>query len=217
LDSFSTRIANLSSKKRALLALQLDGRVASHSASGALGDTKRLVAYVVPAVSEDDLSWDEIRGYLRDRLPDYMVPSAFVTLDALPLTPNGKVDRQALPAPDGARPELEGTFVAPRTPVESLIAEIWQELLGVERVGVYDNFFDLGGHSLLSMRVVARLEKQLSLRINPGELIFQTLGQLASACEERMHLRQHSEPMSIIKRLFHSIKPALSLLAGNGK
>jgi len=101
--------------------------------------------------------------------------------------------------------------------MESLIAEIWQDALGVDRVNVDDNFFDLGGNSLLSIIVVARLEKKMGLRINPGELMVQTLGQLASACEERMHLRQHSEPMSIIKRSFHSIKQAFSLHAGNGK
>jgi acyl carrier protein len=86
-----------------------------------------------------------------------MMPSAFVLLDALPLTPNGKVDRLALPAPDQARPDLEGTFVAPRTPVEEVVAGVWAEVLGLERIGVHDNFLDLGGHSLLATQVMSRI------------------------------------------------------------
>jgi acyl carrier protein len=126
----------------------------------------------------------------------------------LPLTPNGKVDRRALPAPDWARPELERGFVAPHTPMEALIAAIWREVLGVDRVGVYDNFFDLGGHSLLAMQVVARLEEALALRINPRELMLQTLGQLASSCEERKHAKP-SERISFVQKLRNVAKRAL--------
>ena len=118
------------------------------------------------------------------------------------LIPNGKAGRQALPGLNRERPELDVDFVAPRTSMESLIAEIWQDLLGVDRVGVYDNFFDLGGYSLLSMRVVARIEKAVGLRLNPTELIFQSLEQLAAVCEERTHLRPESEPISFAQRLF---------------
>jgi thioesterase domain-containing protein/acyl carrier protein len=121
---------------------------------------KRLVAYVVPSHGPAPTR-PELRAFLKDKLPDYMVPSAFVFLDAMPLTPSGKLDRKALPAPDPMRPELEGAFVAPRTPTESIIAEIWRDLLGVDRVGVHDNFFDLGGHSLLAVRLFARIEKEL--------------------------------------------------------
>ncbi len=153
---------------------------------------KRLVVYVVPGQKQAP-TFNELRGFLQQKLPEYMVPSSFVFLDTLPLTPNGKVDRRALPAPDRTRPEPGETFVAPHSPLESLIAEVWKEVLGVDQVSVYDNFFDLGGHSLLSMKVVAHLEKKLGLRINPGELIFQTLGQLASACEERKNLQQPSQ------------------------
>ncbi len=152
---------------------------------------KQLAAYLV-ANKESAASISELRSFLKEKLPDYMVPSAFVLLDALPLTPNGKVDRQALPVPDQARLEVGESREAPRTPLESLIAEIWQDVLHVDRVSVYDNFFDLGGHSLLSLQVVAKLEKSIGLQINPGEMIFQTLGQLASVCEERMHLGQES-------------------------
>jgi len=105
---------------------------------------KRLVAYIVPD-REPAFTIDELHRFLKTKLPAYMMPSAFVLLDSLPLTPNGKVDRQALPAPHQARSELEGAFVAPRTPLELRIAEIWQDMLGADQVGVYDNFFDLGG------------------------------------------------------------------------
>ncbi len=109
---------------------------------------KRLVAYVVAgARAADD---DDLRRFLKEKLPEYMVPAVFVLLDALPLMPNGKIDRRALPAPDRSRPELDKAFVAPRTPTEELLAEIWAQLLDIERVGVHDNFFDLGGHSLLA-------------------------------------------------------------------
>jgi amino acid adenylation domain-containing protein len=119
-------------------------------------DETRLVAYVVPAQAATPTIGD-LRRLLQARLPDYMVPSAFVLLDALPLTPNGKVDRRALPAPDQARPSLDDTFVAPRTPVEEGLAAIWAQALGVEQVGIHDNFFELGGHSLLATQVMSRL------------------------------------------------------------
>ncbi|HEX8353380.1 MAG TPA: phosphopantetheine-binding protein, partial [Pyrinomonadaceae bacterium] len=98
-----------------------------------------------------------LRAHLQERLPDYMTPSAFVMLDALPLSPNGKVNRRQLPAPDAPRPELEEGFVEPRTPVEAQVAAVWAEVLGVRRVGVHENFFDLGGHSLVATQVVTRL------------------------------------------------------------
>jgi amino acid adenylation domain-containing protein len=116
----------------------------------------RLVAYVVPDQEPAPTS-REWRAFLQAKLPDYMIPSAFIRLDILPLTPNGKVDRRALPAPDQARPALEDAFVAPRTPVEEGLARIWSQVLGLEQVGVHDNFFELGGHSLLATRVISRL------------------------------------------------------------
>src|SRR5208337_2668020 len=110
---------------------------------------KRLVAYV-SAEGETRPSASELRGFLKDKLPEHMVPAVFVLLEAFPLTANGKVDRHALPTPDGQRPELDEAFVAGRTPTEELLAEIWAQVLGVERVGIYDDFFQLGGHSLLA-------------------------------------------------------------------
>jgi len=121
---------------------------------------KRLVGYFVPS-RDPQPSVSDLRSHLRQRLPDYMIPSAFVALGAIPRTPNGKVDRAALPAPDQARPELDTRFVAPRNEVETSVAEIWQRLLKVERVGRDDNFFDLGGHSLLMVQVHSALLKTL--------------------------------------------------------
>jgi hypothetical protein len=107
----------------------------------------------------------ELRAYLKDKLPDYMVPSAFVLLDTIPLTPNGKIDRARLPMPEYS-PRNE--YVTPRTPAEAKIAAIWAELLGVAKVGIQDDFFELGGHSLLATRAVTRmsetLQKHISLR-----------------------------------------------------
>ncbi len=127
---------------------------------------KRLVAYIVSSHGElpDAV---EIRNYLKTKLPDYMIPSAFVMLDEMPLTPNGKIDRKALPAPEGSG--LEKEYVAPRTENEKQLAEIWSEVLGVERVGIYDNFFEIGGDSILSIQVVARLRKR-DLEITPKDL-----------------------------------------------
>ena len=117
---------------------------------------KRLVAYVV-AEREPAPTAGELRTELKAKLPDYMVPSAFVLLEKLPLTPNGKLDRRALPAPEQSRPELEGGYVAPRTPLEEVIAGIWADVLHLEQVGVEENFFELGGHSLLATQVIARV------------------------------------------------------------
>jgi acyl carrier protein len=146
---------------------------------------KRLVGYVV-LHQKQGLAIDELRSFLKQKLPDYMVPSAFVMLEALPLTPNGKVDRRSLPAPDQTRPELWEAFVAPRTPVEELLAGIWAEVLKLERVGVYDNFFDLGGHSLLAIQVVSRLRVAFQVEL-PLRSLFEapTIAGLAVAIVQR--------------------------------
>ena len=133
---------------------------------------KLLVAYVVPN-QVLSLSITELRSFLKQKLPDYMVPSAFVFLDSLPLTPNSKVDRKSLPAPDQTRPDLEKVFVAPRTPVEETLAGIWSQLLGIEKVGVHDNFFELGGHSLKATQVVSRVRDTLHMEL-PLRTLFET-------------------------------------------
>ena len=127
-------------------------------------DEKRLIAYVV-AKQEFASTTSDLRGFLKDKLPEYMVPSAFVMLDALPLTPNGKIDRKALPAPDEARPDPIGALVAPRTPTEELLAGIWTKLLHVEKVGIHENFFDLGGHSLLVTQVISRVREAFRVEL----------------------------------------------------
>jgi acyl carrier protein len=125
---------------------------------------RRLVAYTV-ATEGSAPSARELRSFLQHRLPDYMVPSAFVFSDSLPLTPNGKLDRKALQAPDDRRPELDDGFAAPRTPLEETIANIWAKVLKLDKVGIHDNFFHLGGHSLLATQVVSRLCDAFSIEL----------------------------------------------------
>jgi len=146
---------------------------------------RQLVAYVTFRPGRE-ATVTELRAHLKKTLPPYMVPSSVAILDALPLTPNGKVDRNALSRLESGQTKAAGPGVEPRTAVERLVADVWKEALGLDRVSVHDNFFDLGGHSLLSMRVLARIEKALGARLGPRELIFQTLEQFAAMCEERV-------------------------------
>jgi len=143
------------------------------------GNAKRLVAYVV---SNDDIPVTALRGFLQERLPDYMVPSVFVKMEALPLNANGKVDRLALPEPPATRPELTTGYESPQTTTERMLATIWTEVLGVDEPGIDDNFFELGGHSLLAMQVVARINEHLNLTLPIRELFERpTIRQLATA------------------------------------
>ncbi|HEU4595768.1 MAG TPA: amino acid adenylation domain-containing protein [Pyrinomonadaceae bacterium] len=141
---------------------------------------KRLVAYVVAGEGEGAALAPGLRAYLRERLPEYMVPSAFVVLDELPLTRNGKIDRKALPAPERAAGSNE--YVAPRTEVEEALARIWAEVLKVERVGVNDNFFELGGHSLLAMQLISRVREMFDNDF-PVRAVFEspTVAEMAEA------------------------------------
>ncbi|HEX6289614.1 MAG TPA: amino acid adenylation domain-containing protein [Herpetosiphonaceae bacterium] len=159
----------------------------------------RLVAYVVESKEQQNqadsassrfrvpsghgtprLGSSELRAFLKDKLPEYMIPAVFMVLDALPLTPNGKVDRKALPALDGFRPDLKAAYVAPRTPDEEKLAAIWSELLGVKQVGVQDNFFELGGDSLQVIRVVAKAS-QAGIKITTKQVFqHQTIAELAA-------------------------------------
>jgi amino acid adenylation domain-containing protein len=142
------------------------------------GGESRLVGYLV-ARGPTAPTAPVLREHLRSSLPDYMVPAVFVALDRLPLTPNGKVDRRALPLPEAAPAGPAAGFNAPRTRGEQLVATVWRELLGVERISVSDNFLDLGGHSLLIMQAIAKLEARTGKRVSPRTFIFQTLEQIA--------------------------------------
>ena len=144
---------------------------------------RRLVAYVVPLDAGATPSIDVLQQQLRAQLPDYMVPATIVALDALPLTPNGKIDRRRLPAPSGERPTLTQTYTAPRTPVETSLAQIWAEVLRIDRVGINDNFFALGGDSILSLQIVARAT-QAGLRIATRQVFeYQTVASLAQVVQ----------------------------------
>jgi amino acid adenylation domain-containing protein len=145
---------------------------------------RRLAAYVVVMPGQTVASRD-LRGFLMEKLPDYMVPAAFVLLDALPLSPNGKVNRLALPKPDLEPPER--VYLSPRTPVEETLAEIWAQALGLAKVGVHDNFFELGGHSLLAAQIVARIREAFQVEL-PMRCLFElsSLEDLALTIENEM-------------------------------
>ena len=138
----------------------------------------RIVAYVVPKDGEEYTDM-ELRKHLRKTLPDYMVPQNFVQLEKLPLTPNGKVDRKALPAPAGAMADVR-LMIAPRTDAERLLAELFQDALKVGGVSVHDNFFDLGGHSLLCFQIIAKVQEKTGVRLNPRLMLLNSLEQTAA-------------------------------------
>jgi amino acid adenylation domain-containing protein/non-ribosomal peptide synthase protein (TIGR01720 family) len=158
---------------------------------------KRLVAYVVLHSSQESepKSTSSLRHFLKQQLPDYMIPSGFVVLEALPLNPNGKVDRRALPVPE-IRPADLSTFVAPRTPIEEMLASIWANILRVEEVGIHDNFFELGGHSLLAAQIIARMRVSLGVELPFSRLLeFPTVAGLVKIVEEAR--QQEQRPIGI--------------------
>jgi len=155
---------------------------------------KRLVGYFVPDAKAPAVS--ELRAFLKSKLPEYMVPSVFMPLDTLPVSPSGKLNRRALPEPDDARPELTREFVAPSTPVEEAVAEIFSDVLEIRQVGVHDDFFELGGHSLLATRVVSRLRDRFQIEMTPRFLFESpTVQQMASRISEL--LMQGTDPDDI--------------------
>jgi amino acid adenylation domain-containing protein len=145
---------------------------------------KYLVAYAVPAKDQVPAS-EELRTWLRDKLPEYMIPTVFVLLEAMPLNANGKLDRRALPVPDQPQPELQSTFVKPRTPLEETIAGVWSQVLKIEQVGTHDNFFALGGHSLLVLQVISRLRATFEVEV-PMQSFLEapTIAQLAEFLQQ---------------------------------
>jgi amino acid adenylation domain-containing protein len=146
---------------------------------------KRLVAYLVAADGQPPVP-AQVRAFVARSLPDYLVPSAFLTLDRMPLSPNGKLDRQALPAPD-ANADTGTGYVAPETDTERVIAEIWADVLRLERVGAHDNFFDLGGDSIRSLHIAGRVGAAFDLTLTPRDILTaRTVAALAELVEERV-------------------------------
>jgi acyl carrier protein len=160
---------------------------------------KRLVAYIVPQ-SEKTITINEIRQFLKAKLPSYMVPNAFVILDALPLTANGKIDRRALP-PSESSSEPSEKYVAPRNPIEDILVNVWSEILKVEKVGINDNFFELGGHSLLATKLVAQIRDRLKIEL-PLRQLFNTatLAELAQGIEQLKQQTPDSPVPTILPR-----------------
>ena len=147
---------------------------------------KRLAAYVVPCAGTS-LDASVLRTQLKSQLPDYMVPSRFVLLDALPLSPNGKLDRRALPSPEAGITLDNTATIEPATNFERQLADTWRQVLKISRISMDDNFFELGGHSLLATRVVARIREKFAVELSPRVLFeFPTLQQMTEAISEAM-------------------------------
>jgi len=173
---------------------------------------KRLVAYFIPALSvaQRPLAINELRQYLLEKLPEYMVPAFFVPLEMWPVTSNGKLDRRALPAPEWVRASDE--FVAPRTTIENMLADIWRDVLGIAQIGVHDNFFDLGGDSILTIQIVSRARK-VGLHLMPRHIFeHQTIEQLSlvvsldCAVQEEQGLVTGPVPLTPIQHYFFSLQ-----------
>jgi amino acid adenylation domain-containing protein/non-ribosomal peptide synthase protein (TIGR01720 family) len=173
---------------------------------------KQLVAYYVreskPQESVESLTIGELRGFLKEKLPDFMIPSIFVTLDSMPLTPNAKIDQKALPQPEGIRPELDTTLVAPSTEVEEKLVNIWADVLGLDALGIHDNFFELGGDSILSIQIISRA-RQESIHLTPRDMFeAQTIYELAlkAGSAREIHAEQGivtgSVPLTPIQHYF---------------
>ena len=151
------------------------------------GSSPRLAAYLVSTQTPPP-TVNELRAHLRQSLPEYMLPSFFIFLDGLPLSPSGKVDRKALPAPDSARPEQEAEYAPPQTATEQRLTEICADLLGIDRVGIYDNFFDLGGHSLLATQFISRIREDFAVEM-PLRMLFEH-PMVAVLAQEIEHLKE---------------------------
>ncbi|MEJ1929745.1 amino acid adenylation domain-containing protein [Nostoc sp. NIES-2111] len=169
-----------------------------------LGD-KRLVGYVV-AHQHCQLTMDELRQFLKAKCPEYMVPSAFVILDSLPLTPNGKIDRRALPAPD-LQSKLSD-YVAPRTPIEEMLAQIWAQILKLEQVGIHDNFFELGGHSLLATQLLSRIRSIFKVEVPLRDLFARaTVAELAQSIGQLQQQELELSTPPILRRVNNTQLP----------
>jgi amino acid adenylation domain-containing protein len=165
---------------------------------------KVLVAYFVPAIGTGEAHQQlipELRQLVKSQMPSFMVPSAFVALEAMPLTPNGKVDRKALPKPGSARPELMEQYVAPRTAFEQKMGDIWAQTLNLEKVGIHDNFFDLGGTSILGLQLVARIQEQLGSTLRPVKLYqYPTVRALVEYLDREADCQQTAQGLQLRSR-----------------
>jgi len=200
----------------AALKLHPGVRAAVVTALGGTGGENRLVAYLEARLAPAP-STGELRQFLKDKIPEHMTPSAFVVLEALPLNSSGKVDRRALPAPDQARPDLGEVYAAPRTPIEETVATIWAEVFKLERVGIHDNFFNLGGHSLFATQVMSRVRKVFQLDL-PLRSLFEapTVAGLAAIIVQRqIEQAVASDTAAVLKELEElSDEEVKSLLVG---
>lgn len=159
---FRVELGDIESALSQYSAVRQAAVVAKEDASG----SKRLVAYIVPLEpSEKKNLVPQLCTFLKEKLPNYMVPSVFVVMESLPLTPNGKIDRRSLPEPKNSRSALAEVFIAPATPIEKQLAQIWSQVLGIEEIGIYDNFFELGGHSLLSVELLSQVKEALQVDV----------------------------------------------------
>ncbi|MBC7923017.1 MAG: amino acid adenylation domain-containing protein [Ferruginibacter sp.] len=158
---------------------------------------KRLVAYLIPAAPDEPVDSAELRHFLKEKLPDYMVPSAFVTLDAFPMTPNGKINSPALPAPASHQP---GSLVSPRDVVELQLGRLWEEILDTQPIGVTDNFFELGGHSLLAVRLVNDIKRRFDQDL-PVSILFEkpTIEQLAEVLRQQAGTGEYA-PLVVLRK-----------------
>ncbi len=173
---------------------------------------QRLVAYVVPRRNHT-VTTGELKGFLKTRVPDYMQPAVFVILEKMPLTDNGKINRLALPDPEQVRPDLDNPFVPPRNDSEQAMVNIWEEVLGLHPIGVTDNFFDLGGSSLLAMRLVSKIETITGLHVTPT-ILFQAPS-VAQLVETLQQQNVKMSPSVLIPLKPEGIKPPIFLLPGN--
>lgn len=156
--------------------------------------TKYLVGYLTMREAEPSVT--TLRDYLRERLPEYMIPANFVFMDRMPLTPNGKIDRKALPKPTSERPALDDSFMAAETPLEEQIVQIWRDVLEIDKIGIHDNFFDLGGHSLQATRILARLREVFDLGLNLRTFFtYPTVSGLASEIGEMLVADEDEDDM----------------------
>ena len=153
-----------------------------------IGSGKELVAYLVAHTDQNLPNVAEIRAFLDESLPDYMVPSHYVELDELPLTNSGKVNRKALPKPEKSTIQTGTTYVAPRNEVEEKLATVWQNVLNKETISIYDNFFHLGGHSLRAIRMISIIEQQFNTKISLSQIFEQpSFAALAIKIEEQQN------------------------------